>query len=345
MIYRYCIVLILLIFFIIPVLSDQVHSSPWIEQGRSALQGGQYTESITLFNKAIQEGTDLNTAYNNRGVAELRLGMCNESILSFNSALQLNNSNPNSYHNLALAQKCSGDRTGAYDSIEKGLNRSPTHPGLLMTRGIMECEDGAYQKGLDSLNQSIVNDPNNAAAYYEKSNVLFMLNDFSGAYDAILEASNISPDDLTYLFNRGVTEERLQLYRNALETYDQVLTRDPSHIKALSNKASIYWIHNRFNESLEAFTKVTEIDPSRSEAWYFRGLSEKSLGLINESSESFRMAATLEPGNREYRAYADHYESLPSKQQRRPIPFSPFLPVIALLSVTGISMIRRMIAK
>ena len=294
------------------------------------MQNNEYELAIELFDMAISVGENLSIAYNNKGVALLRLGRCNESIKYLEMAITVNQTKPDSYINLALAQLCDGERDAAYQTLNRGIDYSDNHSGIILMRATMRAENSLYADAIMDYNRLLSADPHNSDLWYELSNLLFTIQDYEGAYKAIQNATNLSRDDPTLFFNQGVIEEKLAQFRMSLESYDKSIHLDPSNIKPYFNKGAIYWNHNRLNESAEAFSMVVKLDPSYSEGWFFLGLSQKELGLVNESKKSFSMAASLNPNNKMYRAYAERYQSLHDDMKTRPIPVSLIHVVISI---------------
>ena len=54
---------------------------------------------------------------------------------------------------MVLAQKCSGKQDEINQYINRGLNLSPNHQGLLLMKGIFLSDTGAFDEGLDLINQ------------------------------------------------------------------------------------------------------------------------------------------------------------------------------------------------
>lgn len=93
------------------------------------------------------------------------------------------------------------------------------------------------------------------------------------------------PQNYQALFYLGIAYSDLDLYQEAIESYQKALTINPKDSGAWLNIGIKYWQINKYLDSRDALKKALEIDPKARGAWVMIGESfEREGNLIDASS-------------------------------------------------------------
>ena len=312
--------------------------SPLIEKGKTLIESGDYESALVLYDNLIFTNPYNASFYNNKGVVQYRLGRCDESVKTLESARSLDPDDINILMNLVFSEVCIGNFTKAEELLDDGMKNYQNHAGLWLARGIIKRQKGDLTGAISDINHSIRLEPKNPELWYEYAKSTALTGDIDEALQQILVAENLSSNDTAIMYYHGVLEEQKGLFRDAIATYDRVISSDPNNTWAWFSKGSIYWNHYRLNESIASYEKVIALDPNMSKAWFFRGLAYKELQQYNISGSSFERAALLEPDNKYYRAYYDRYTSYSGESsewvEKRAI-LSAFFVLLSLFMIIG----------
>ena len=119
--------------------------------------------------------------------------------------------------------------------IGKKLAKNPGSGDWLAAKGRADLLDGNYDSAIDSLEHALKIDPTSTAAEGDLASAYFLRGeaknrpiDYGAAMDLLGKALARSPDDPVLRFNRAIISEKMFLYTQALEDWQQYLRIDPS---------------------------------------------------------------------------------------------------------------------
>ena len=93
--------------------------------------------------------------------------------------------------------------------------------------------------------------------------------------------------------NRGNALDELELYEDAVSSYDKALEISPSSRDVLSNKAVALGNLGRYEEALKCCNKALEIDSLFGAVWYNKGLALEALCRNDDAATAFARASEL----------------------------------------------------
>ena len=79
----------------------------------------------------------------------------------------------------------------------------------------------------------------------------------------------------------------------AVESYDDILSRNQSNLQAWNNKAYALERQGKYNEAVKAYDEVIRLDPNYATAWNNKGDALKALGRTTEANAAFAKAKEL----------------------------------------------------
>jgi len=151
-----------------------------LEKGLQDMDRGDYRAAIQLFTASIENGKDLHTAYNNRGLSHLYLGNVEQSVEDFTKALEIG-AEAVIYYNRALALiELDRLEEAAGDLLNAGRLNSTDIELLSGTANAM-AETGMYEEAENLFTRIITLDPLNIDAFNGRGNIRMLSGDEDGA--------------------------------------------------------------------------------------------------------------------------------------------------------------------
>ncbi len=118
--------------------------------------------------------------------------------------------------------------------ISESLRKNPNDPMWLQAKARADLLDGNYESAIKSLQRALENQPESpslltdlASAYFERAEAADRPIDYGNAIESLSRALAKSPDEPIALFNRALACERMFLYTQAIDDWEQYLRADP----------------------------------------------------------------------------------------------------------------------
>ena len=177
------------------------------------------------------------------------------------------------------------------------LKQHPNHPDALHFLGVLEFQHGRHEKALELIDRSLVFNPRNAAAHYNRANTLRDMGRHEDAlrgYDAALA---INPNNVSALINSACVLRSLERHSEALANYDRVISFAPGEANAHCGRGVALTKLKRFDSAMEAFDRAIKLAPGKSEFLVGRGHALCQAGRFNGALADFEHAILNEPRN------------------------------------------------
>jgi tetratricopeptide (TPR) repeat protein len=110
---------------------------------------------------------------------------------------------------------------------------------------------------------------------------------------------NINPDDVDALFKLGIAYDKLEMYKEAVETYKITINLNPQFAEAYLNLGYDLGKLEMYRESVDPFKKAIEIRPSFIEAYLNLGDAYSKLEMYEKAIEIFKETIKLKPDKAE----------------------------------------------
>jgi tetratricopeptide (TPR) repeat protein len=127
-----------------------------------------------------------------------------------------------------------------------------------------------------------------------------LLNDLVGADKWFSEVTIESPQNANAWYNLGRTKYNRELYPDAIQCFQRVLSSQPRHIEAENNLGLSYQAQNRMDQAEEAFQTAISWQgekPADAQPFLNLGTLFSSHGKENEALPLLKQAVTLAPEN------------------------------------------------
>jgi hypothetical protein len=112
---------------------------------------------------------------------------------------------------------------------------------------------------------------------------------FYGAEELLKGDSGRDLDD----FSNANIAGSMGRWDKAVESYDDILSRNQSNLRAWNNKAYALEKQGKYNEAVKAYDEAIRLDPNDAAAWNNNGEALKALGRTTEADAAFAKAKEL----------------------------------------------------
>jgi predicted O-linked N-acetylglucosamine transferase (SPINDLY family) len=137
--------------------------------------------------------------------------------------------------------------------------------------------------------------PNYPEAHSNKGNALNALQLFEEAllsYDRAIELNSNYAEGWS---NKGATLNELKRYHEALGHFDRAIKLNPNYAEAWNNKGTTLNELKRHEEALSYFDRAIELNPRYAEAWSNKGATLRALKRHHDAMSHFDQAIELNP--------------------------------------------------
>lgn len=198
----------------------------YYERGHAHRGAGRVAEALADYGRAIDRNPPLETYFNRAGLL-CELGQEQDALADYDFVLELDPDHVDTLLNRAGIHYDRGDYDQARRDVEHGLKLDPDNAQLLCTLGLLEQADGRMEAARETLTRAIERDPTQTAAWTNRAVVAFETGDADAAIADLTEALALG-DDAAIRYNRAMAYQQSQLWRQAVDDFNQALLLDDS---------------------------------------------------------------------------------------------------------------------
>ncbi|KAI0262104.1 ADP/ATP carrier receptor [Gloeopeniophorella convolvens] len=199
-----------------------------------ALAASDYAHSLSFINEAVEQGISWDAgkaeAFNLRGTFKF----------------------------------LTGDTNGAKADLEESLRLVPSFTQSWVKIASVFMEQGDTEKAFDAFEQAIKHNASDPDIYYHRGQVLFIMNDFSGAADNYTESTNL---DDTFVFSHiqlAVAQYKSGDIAKSMATFRRTLKAFPDLSEPQNYYGELLLDQQRFQDAVEKFDRAIELERQRS---------------------------------------------------------------------------------
>jgi protein O-GlcNAc transferase len=191
---------------------------------------------------------------------------------------------------LAFSLHRSGKFADAAKLYRKIIKRNPTQSHALHSLGIIEAADGNRAEAARLMARSLSVQPANVPFMQNYATVLCQLEEYKTASEVCLRGLEADGSN-TYLLYvaAGALFKQGQL-QDALHKFDQLLSREPSHIAGITERSSVLLAMDQHDAAFAGIEKAIALDPRYPEAHLNRGVLYARSKRHHEAIGSFDAA-------------------------------------------------------
>ncbi len=156
---------------------------------------------------------------------------------------------------------------------------------------------------LRTLNQRIIENPNDYSAYLDRARYWADHSMFPNAYTDILRAISIDSTQADIYLTRGELYFKQEKVKEAYDDYGTCLRYDSLNVKGLLKKTGIDIVLGNFDIARAQLNSAIKVNEYEAEAYYLRGRLYKTMGDTDLASSSYKTAIEVDPNY--YDAYIE----------------------------------------
>lgn len=258
-----------------------------------------------------------------RGIALEEIGDIKGAIKAFSLALDTHGNNPLCHACLGLCLEKTQQVSQAVDSFRRAIELDKGNSRYLVCLGDLYVKQKKFVTAIHTYNEGYQLDTTNIEIMEKIGGVYFELRDFEKAegwldkavtFDAnafgaweklaftyfhlkkyvelvrtILNINWFNTDaELLYLL--GFANLELKKKQQALQSFEDAVRINPSHLKANMLLGKLCYDQKRYNRAIRCFDRCVRISPEWATAWYNRGLVQQKMDQPDAAGRSFRKA-------------------------------------------------------
>jgi tetratricopeptide (TPR) repeat protein len=255
------------------------NKSDLFEKAKSKSENSEYKEAIKYLDKLIKHHPDFDSAFVERAYVNHWLGNFNQALADANKAIELNRKNnyaflvrawiysdinktenalrdlnhiillqDSTYYVAALKEKVLiyeyklHEHDKAISEATKIIDFDSNNVLSYKNRGILFLHSGQgdfnYEKAYNDFSKCIEIDSTFSEGYYLRSKAAYDNNNLQNALNDINKAISIE-ETAEYYTHQGLVYKSMNLFANALESFNRTLKIDPKYYIALSNRGKL----------------------------------------------------------------------------------------------------------
>tara|TARA_Y100001933_G_scaffold142770_1_gene141667 strand:+ start:1284 stop:2063 length:780 start_codon:yes stop_codon:yes gene_type:complete len=173
------------------------------------------------------------------------------------------------------------------------LQKAPKMIESIVEKGIEACRSNDFKKGIELFNQALNQNPNHAAALYNRARALSKNEQLTEALSDFKRLVELHPENATFISDFAVALHLNNRNDEALTQFDLALKLEPQNPYRWSSRAFFKDRIGQSKEALADYEKALELDPDDAITLNNKGLIEEKLGYIERSKKSFNRSNEL----------------------------------------------------
>ena len=193
----------------------------------------------------------------------------------------------------AIAALQGGDAARAAMICEQVLRAEPRHAQVLHLSGLIACQRGRSDLGIDFFVRSLASNPHQPGVYANIGGALVSLRRADEALAFCDRALSLQPGSAEAHYSRGCALNELERYEEAVQDFDAALLASPKLVPAFITRGNALCKLERLDEALVSFDRALAVQPNDPMALYNRGNVLRDLQRYEEALASYDRALAL----------------------------------------------------
>ena len=256
---------------------------------------GDYSEAITILNRAIAIQSRFAEAYFIRGETFAAQSDLAGAIADHNQAISINPQFALAYSNRGLARYDQGDLTGAIADYDQAISLNPQFALAYSNRGLARYDQGDLTGAIADYNQAISLNPQFALAYHNRGNARYDQDDLAGAIADYDHAISINPQLVIAYSGRGNARRGQGDLTGAIADYDQAISINPQFAIAYYHRGLARYDQDDLAGAIADYDQAISLNPQFVIAYSNRGNARRSQGDLTGAIADYDQAISLNP--------------------------------------------------
>lgn len=259
----------------------------------AALQGGELSQAVLLFDDLIDRAPEDAELYYKRGNAHNRIGRRESAVADYDRAIALRPDYANAYCNRGAALAGLERWAEALASYERALTLNPSDHFAYFNQAAALKETNQLELALRSYDSAIVLKPDYVEAYVNRGHLLQELGRHESAiasYDRAIAISNVSPDAY---HGRALALTAVGRFQEALRDHDGAIALRNDYVDAHVNRGNVLVKLGRPEAALSSYDRALQLSPDFAKAHLGRGAALVRLKRFPSAIDSLVRASHL----------------------------------------------------
>ncbi len=230
-----------------------------------------------------------------RGLQHHSAGRLPEAESIYQQILQAEPNQPEAMHLLGLVACQVGKNDIGIELITKALVIKPHYAEAHSNLGNVLQEQGNLDEAVESYHKALAIKPDYTEANYNLGNALKELGKLDEAIASYRKALAIKPDYAEASYNLGLVLQEQGKLDEAVARYHEALATKPDFAEANYNLGIALREQGKLDEAIASYHKTLATKPDFAEANYNLGLVLQEQGKLDEAVESYLKALTIRP--------------------------------------------------
>ena len=223
-----------------------------INRGRSLLHTKKHQEGIVILQKTITELKELHVEQPQNIQVIFKLGIVlfyleqdTEAIVAFNRVIDLDKRDSRPHFYKALIARYGGKLEEAEEEFRIACKLSPNDDRGWYELGTLLSQKGQEQEAIKAFQKAISLNPKNLQASYDLALSYMNIGQWDAAYPLLKTTIKEQPFKISVVYNMGQLCQNLEKYEEAIDSFLQVIDKDPSDWRARTKLIQLYQATNQ----------------------------------------------------------------------------------------------------
>ncbi len=256
----------------------------------------KYEKAITDFGHILLKKPDYSKALSYRGRSYEAQGKDNLAMADYTHAIKVGTKNYDLFYRRALLYKKQNELKLAVYDLGQVVKLNPDFQQAFSMRGVIEVQRKRYNESLMDLNRAIELDPDDQAALEARAKAYLETEQLDKAlvdYNRLVIKFHTRNVDV--YMQRGKLFVDQGEYSKAIRDFGRISVIDPRNDQALVEKAKVYILRDRAQQSIPMSTKAIAFNDENWEAYYTRGKANFDLDKLEAAEKDFNISIKLHP--------------------------------------------------
>jgi len=270
----------------------------WAMLGASLRAVGRHSDALEPSRRVVKLAPTEPESHLNLGNVLQDLGKDQEAVECFEQALALNEAFVPAMYNLANLLMRMERHGEALSHYLRALQMTPDATEIYFNAALACLSLNHVQDAIAHLTKAVSLDPAFLPGLRELGVLLSAQGQTLQAWDCLMRALRIDPNDVTVLAASSDVLLRLKRYAEAKAVTQQWLNKAPEQAHGHVNMGHALRATGALVPALASFQAALSIQPANVSAWIDLGLTLNSLARPSEAATAYRQALSVDPNSR-----------------------------------------------
>ncbi len=279
------------------ILANPENADAYYERAQKLFEGGNDTLALADIKAAIRLKDNQGLYYFLYGNIAYEMNDIADAQTAMRRAIELMPEEKMPYLRLARMQFDLKDFESSNKTLETMSKALGETPDAYFLFGLIKKEIGDTASAIGNFQKVVAIDNDYYDAYMQLGLLLGAQKEKIGI-DYLNNAIRLDPQSTEALYARGKLYQDLNMYKKAVEDYDQIITINPDYAAAYYNVGWINFRAEQFEPAIDYFNKAIIADEEYADAYYMRGLSYQAFGNNTEALRNYEACLKINPNHK-----------------------------------------------